>query len=204
MRYPKLRELREAIRALFKGPYTSPFPYKPHTPFERFRGRPYFYEEECIGCAACVQVCPTGALSFEDEIVSGAGPRRVLTITLDLCIFCGSCQANCLTGKGIVLSQEFALATTGKRQDLKQTIEKAFVLCECCGQPIVPLDQFKWVTKKLGALVFSNTSLLLFYLRLQGLASKQSPSEVPDSPLLRSDRFKILCPSCRRQSVITS
>ena len=59
MRYPKLRELREAIKALIKGPYTSRFPFKPHTPFERFRGRPYLHEEDCTGCTACVQVCPT-------------------------------------------------------------------------------------------------------------------------------------------------
>lgn len=37
MRYPKLRELKEALKALIKGPYTSKFPFKPHVPFERFR-----------------------------------------------------------------------------------------------------------------------------------------------------------------------
>ncbi|MFH0763175.1 MAG: 4Fe-4S binding protein, partial [Candidatus Omnitrophota bacterium] len=66
MRYPKLRELKEAITALIKGPYTARFPYEEHKPFKRFRGKPYFYEEDCIGCSACVQVCPSGALEFED------------------------------------------------------------------------------------------------------------------------------------------
>ena len=42
MRYPKLREIKEALKALVKGPYTSPFPFQEHKPFERFRGRPKF------------------------------------------------------------------------------------------------------------------------------------------------------------------
>jgi formate hydrogenlyase subunit 6/NADH:ubiquinone oxidoreductase subunit I len=204
MRYPKLRELKEAVKALVRGPYTAKFPAQPHQPFEKFRGRPYYHDEECIGCAACVQVCPTGALSFEDIAVEGSGAKRVLKIMLDLCIFCGNCQANCPTEKGIVLSREFDLATTEDRQGLKQEIEKPFVLCECCNQPIVPADQFRWVANKLGALVFTNTSLLLFYLRLQGLASLQAHSEAANTTPLRSDRFKILCPSCRRQAVTTS
>lgn len=204
MRYPKLRELKEAVRALFKGPYTNPFPRQPHVPFEKFRGRPYFHEEDCTGCTACVQVCPTGALSFEDVVAPGAAAKRVLTLTLDLCIFCGNCQANCLTGKGIILSQEFDLATTGKRQDLRQEIEKEFVLCECCNEPVLPHDQYKWVTNKLGSLVFTNTSLILFYLRLRGLSARHDHAEAANTASLRSDRIKILCPSCRRQAVLTS
>lgn len=204
MRYPKLRELKEAIRALFKGPCTTTFPFKPHEPYERFRGRPYFHEEECTGCTACAQVCPTGCITVQDIVEPGSEPRRLLTIQVDLCIFCGNCQANCLTGKGIMLSREFALATTGKREDLRQEIEKKFVLCECCGEPVLPIDQFKWVANKLGALVFSNTSLLLFYLRLQGLASIFNPPRGAGQDMVRSDRSSILCPSCRRRAVLTS
>jgi len=71
MKYPKLRELKEAVRALIKGPYTSKFPYKPHVPYERFRGRPKFNTEFCIGCTACAQVCPTGAIQFKDVSENG-------------------------------------------------------------------------------------------------------------------------------------
>ena len=203
MRYPKLRELREAIKALIKGPYTSKFPYEPHTPFERFRGKPYFHEEDCTGCAACVQVCPTGALEFKDNIIDGIA-KRVLTLHLDVCIFCGQCEANCLTGKGIKLSQEFALATTEKREDLKQEIEKEFVVCECCGELIVPLDQYDWVANKLGPLCFSNSSLLLFYLNKLGLAFREKLSPKKENEILRPERMKILCPNCRREAVLKS
>ncbi|KAF5434557.1 hydrogenase-4 component H [Candidatus Methanophagaceae archaeon] len=37
MKYPKLRELVEAIKAVLKGPYTSKFPKKPYVPHPNFR-----------------------------------------------------------------------------------------------------------------------------------------------------------------------
>ncbi len=199
MKYPKLRELREAIKALIKGPYTSKFPYQPHKPYERFRGRPEFHEEDCVGCGACFQVCPSGAIDMQD-----VKDKRILTVNWDMCIFCGQCQANCITEKGIMLSQEFDLATTGKRSELKQTIEKEFAVCDCCGENIVPFEQISWVAKKLGPLCFSNPSLILFYLRQLGLALKEKYSPKEEFDFQRSDRIKILCPRCRREAVIQS
>ncbi len=204
MRKPKLRELKEALRSLFSLAYTNDFPRKPHKPFERFRGRPYFHEEDCTGCTACAQVCPAQAIEVSDEVVGGIA-RRKLTVHWDICVFCGQCEANCLTSKGIILSQEFALATTEKREDLKQTIEKEFVICECCGEPVLPYDQYVWVAKRLGPLTFTNASLLLFYLRSAGLALKEKfMSGNKKAALNRSTRVKILCPRCRREAVIKS
>jgi hydrogenase-4 component H len=171
MKYPKLRELKEAIRALIKGPYTSSFPKQPHQPFERFRGNPKFHKDDCIGCTACVNVCPSGALSFEDN-TEKANPRRVLTHRVDLCIFCGQCQANCPTAEGIKLTRDFDLATTGKREDLKDVIEKELVLCNGCQEIIAPYDEILWVAKRVGPLSFSNASLMLFYLRSLDLLLK--------------------------------
>jgi hydrogenase-4 component H len=199
MRYPKLRELKEAIRALIKGPYTSKFPFQPHKPYERFRGKPEYHQEDCIGCTACCQVCPTGALSFVDNKT-----KRVLTYQLDICIFCGHCQTNCPTEKGIMLSNEFDLATTEKREDLKQQIEKDLVICECCKEIIAPYDQILWVAKRLGPLCFSNASIMLFYLRNIQLALKEGTSPKEEREFMRSDRIKILCPRCRREAVIKS
>jgi len=203
MRYPKLRELKEAVKALITGPYTSGYPFVAHKPYERFRGRPYFYEEDCTGCTACVNVCPSGALRFEDKTVNGKAKRR-LTYQMDICIFCGQCQTNCITEKGIILSQEFDLATTGKREELKQEIEKDLVCCDCCGDTIAPYDQYLWVAKKLGPLVFSNASLVLFYLRVLDLAQKTTSSAKEDLDLKRADRMKVLCPRCRRDAVLKS
>jgi len=199
MRYPKLRELKEAIRALIKGPYTSKFPHQPHTPYERFRGRPEFHEEDCIGCGACFQVCPAKAIEMQDK-----KDKRILSVHWDICICCGQCQANCLTAKGIILSREFDLATTEKREDLQQSIEKKLVACDCCGETIAPLDQILWVAKRLGPLVFSNASLMLFFLKNSGLSGQEPFSPRQEDQIDRFDRIKILCPRCRRQAVLKS
>jgi len=58
MKYPKIRELAEAIKALIKGPYTSGFPREPHVPHPNFRGQPKFDATQCVGCLACEEVCP--------------------------------------------------------------------------------------------------------------------------------------------------
>jgi len=199
MRYPKLRELKEAIKALIKGPYTTRFPKEPHVPFERFRGRPEFHEEDCTGCGACVNVCPSGALSMKDD-----GDKRVLVVRWDICIYCGQCQANCLTEKGIILSNKFDFATTGKRQDLKQEIEKELVICQGCGEIIAPYDQIIWVAKKIGPLTFSNPSLMLFYLKSQKLSFDETEIKPEEKEFQRADRIKVLCPRCRREAVVKS
>lgn len=199
MRYPKLRELKEAIKALIKGPYTSKFPYEPHKPYERFRGKTLYHEADCIGCGACFQVCPAKAIDMQD-----IGNKRILTVRWDFCIYCGLCQANCLTGKGIMLSNEFDISTTEKREDLKDRIEKEFVTCSCCGENIVPRDQILWVARKLGPLIFSNASLMLFYLRNLDLALKDLSALKDNLELKRADRIKVLCPRCRREAVLKS
>ena len=203
MKYPKLRELKEAIRALIKGPYTTNFPFKPHKPYERFRGRPYFHENDCIGCTACAQVCPSQAIDYEDSLVNNKATRK-LTVHWDICIFCGQCQANCPTEKGIILSQEFDFATTEKREELKQEIELDLLSCDSCGEIIVPLKQYLWVAEKLGPLLFSNSSLFLAYFRELDLAMQEKAAPDKKSEFGRADRSKILCPRCRREAVINS
>lgn len=200
MKYPKLRELKEAIRAIIKGPYTHRFPYREHVPAPRFRGKPEFHEQDCMGCTACCQVCPSGALSYRDE-----GNTRTLIYRVSLCIFCGQCEANCPTTKGIILSRQFDLATTDYVETLKQEIQKELYICECCGEAIVPLDQIKWVAKKIGPLSFTNTSLILFYMQGLELALKEkAASNSGGDEYARYDRIKILCPKCRREAVVKS
>lgn len=179
--------------------YTSNFPRQPHKPYERFRGKPEFHQEDCIGCTACAQVCPAKAIEIEDS-----KNKRRLTIHWDICISCGQCQANCPPEKGIILSQEFDLATTEDRRELQQSIEKEMVVCDCCGEPIVPYDQIIWVARRLGPLIFTNTSLMLFYLTHLDLAIKEAPLQKIEPGLLRSDRIGILCPRCRREAVLKS
>ena len=131
MKYPKLRELKEAIRAVVKGPYTTKFPYEPHVPPEKFRGKPEFYEEDCVGCCACAEVCPAKVIDVIDDI-KAKPPVRKLVLHFDTCIFCGQCQANCITEKGIKLTAEYDLALSD-RNEATVRVEKELLVCEECG-----------------------------------------------------------------------
>jgi len=200
MRLPKIREIITAVKALITKPYTTKFPFRPHMPFKSFRGKPYFDKDKCVGCSACVNVCPTGALSFKD-IKTDSGFKRVLKIRWDICIECGQCQLNCLTSEGIVLSNEYDLSATEERKSLFQEIEKALVCCEVCGKPVACIDHYRWVINKLGPLYVSNTSLISFKQK-EIFIAETLPKSTPE--ILRSDRFRILCPVCRREAVFTS
>ncbi len=200
MRYPKLREIKKAVSALLTRPYTTRFPYEEHIPFPSFRGKPYFHQEHCVGCAACVNVCPTGALSFKD-VATDSGYKRILTVRWDICIECGQCELHCLTEKGIQLSNEFDISTTEDRKELYQTIEKELVLCEVCKSIVAPFDQIQWTIKKLGPLYVANTSLISFAQNIIG-AKDEVPKE--EREIFRADRFRILCARCRRDAVYVS
>lgn len=200
MKYPKLREIKGALQSLFTRPYTTRFPKEPHIPFSSFRGRPYYYEDKCMGCTACINVCPTGALSFKD-IIDAPIPKRILKINWDICIECGQCQLNCPTEKGIQLSCEFDISTTEKREELYQIIEKELILCECCKEIIACRDHIVWTIKKIGPLYPSNTTLIAFQQETLGICDSLSRDT---KEVLRSDRFRILCPRCRREVVFTS
>jgi len=198
MRLPSLlqfRILKEAFRALFTGPYTTKFPYEPHIPAEKFRGKPEFDEIECVGCGACAEVCPSQCIDMVD-----GEEKRKFTLHYDDCIFCGQCQANCITEKGIRLTPEYDLATFDRRE-AKTSIEKDLLFCECCGEVIGTVDHIKWLVRKLGTLAYSNLGLLLVSHKELGLAERAARrlKEVPK----RSDRIKFLCPKCKREVILT-
>lgn len=202
MKKPKLRELREAIKAVFKGPYTLKFPKEPTPVPEAFRGRPKYDKDECVGCGACKEVCPADAIVLED--IPGEKPIRRLTLGLDVCIFCGQCQANCITEKGITLTNEYELSVL-KRDTLKEVVEKELLLCEGCGEVIGAKDHITWLVKKLGPSAFSNPTIILTGLRKLEIVPEPSPAEKisPEAlPSKRADLFRILCPRCRRKNIL--
>jgi formate hydrogenlyase subunit 6/NADH:ubiquinone oxidoreductase subunit I len=40
MKYPKIREIKEAVVSLVTAAYTSKFPKEAHIPYDNFRGKP--------------------------------------------------------------------------------------------------------------------------------------------------------------------
>lgn len=199
MRKPKLRELKEAIKAIFKGPYTVGFPFKPAETFPQFRGAPEFHEQDCMGCTACAQVCPPKAIHVADEVLADP-PRRTLVIYYDECIFCGQCELNCPTEKGVTQSTKYDLATLD-RSTARNSVEKELVLCEVCGEVVGALEHLKWIAKKLDAKKYTNPTLIMvdepdYFVARRESARKEGPAD-------RSDMMRILCPKCRREVVLT-
>ena len=203
MKLPKIRELIEAIKALIKGPYTSKFPKEPHKPHPNFRGRPKFNDKKCVGCLACEEVCPVDAIAHEDIVDKRGSARRVMIHYTDTCIFCGQCEAACIAdNEGIKLSNEWELSFFDRKKEGQERIEKELILCEICGEPIACLDHLKWISSKLGELTYSSPTLYLSRLKALGIIDENVVSVLKDFG--RSDRVKILCARCRRETTLTT
>lgn len=200
MRYPKLREVVEAVRAVVTGPYTSPFPAEPHLPPPSFRGLPRFDPEHCLGCLACEQVCPARAIRHEDRVHEDGSAVRIMLHAAERCIFCGQCQDACISQHmGIRLTTQWELACFDRKATV-EAIEKPLQRCEACGEIIGTVDHLRWLARRLGARSFSSPTLYLSHLRELGLA--ETPPGLPSHDHARSDRFKILCARCRRTSTL--
>lgn len=203
MKYPKLRELKEAILAIVKGSYCSDFPRKPFQPAKRFRGKPEYSNEGCIGCTACALVCPTRAIEFRDAVTKDKATRKMI-LHLDECHYCGQCSALCTTREdlppGVKHTTEFDLAGFERASMVSETNEKDLALCETCGEVITTKEHLAWIAKKLGSLAFSNPTL--FVSSLKGMGFAEDVLQAAKDYVLRSDRIKILCSSCRRRATI--
>jgi len=200
MKYPKLRELVEAVKAVVKGPYTSKFPVEPHVPHPNFRGQPVYDQDKCLGCLACEESCPANAIAHEDVLEGEGAPKRVMIHYTDTCIFCGVCEDACIRETGdtaIVMSGEWELSYFDRSKSF-ETIEKELQLCEVCGDVIATKDHLCWIAEKLGELSFSNPTLYLSRLRKLGIVDDNLAEVLRDNG--RSDRVKILCSQCRRET----
>jgi formate hydrogenlyase subunit 6/NADH:ubiquinone oxidoreductase subunit I len=222
LRLPKLRELKEAVTAVFSPRFTTRFPAEPCVVPEKYRGKPEFDLDTCIGCGACVNVCPTPECLSQVDDLKADPPVRRITHRYDTCIFCGNCEANCTTKTGIQLSRKWDLATLN-REDTVETHEFELQICEKCGTMIGTKKHLIWLYEKLGPLAYTNPSLLIaksgeLHIPHQLLPSEeatpasgsQRPSSAsigagqdvhrpskPDRAVETGDFMRILCPKCK-------
>ena len=194
---PKLRELKEAVIAVFSPRFTTRFPATPCVVPENYRGKPEFDDDECIGCGACVNVCPSSVcLTMADDLDADPPVRRI-TLNYYTCIFCGNCEANCTTETGIKLSNQWDLATLDKESQV-ETHEFELQLCEKCGALIGTKKHLVWLYNKLGPLAYTNPSLLVAKsdeLSLSKDNIPQAPQGVSEPSA--GDFMRILCPKCK-------
>ena len=197
MRLPKLRELKEAVTAVFSQRFTTRFPYKPCVVPEKYRGKPEFNLDTCIGCGACVNVCPSSVCLTMTDDLDADPPVRRITLNYYTCIFCGNCSDNCTTKTGIELSNEWDLAGLDK-EAMSETHEFELQLCEKCGAIIGTKKHLVWLYEKLGPLAYTNPSLLI----AKSGELLTEPQDVQKQPqkgegVRTSDFMRILCPKCK-------
>ncbi len=198
MYLPKIRELKEALTAVLKGPYTHPFPKEPTPVPENLRAAPRYNQDYCIGCGGCAEVCPARAISVEEFIRDGKMYRQ-LTCNYGNCIFCGECQLHCTTERGIELTTEYELSYFDSSEAL-ESIEHELVCCEICGAVIAPRAQLRYLYKKLGTLAFSNPTVYLS--QAQDLKLLDEIHSRDNRPIGHYDMVRITCPECRRNILL--
>ena len=199
MKKPKLRELKEALTAVLKGPYTSKYPFTPHTPPDGFRGKPEFDADECVGCGACAQVCPALAIRVIDRTEADP-PTRIVEQRCDKCIFCGQCELNCTTREGIRLTKTYDMSTLN-RAECVTTIEHELLLCEVCRAVVGTRAHLRWVARQLGAEAYANPTLIVAADGSMSLAARGA-GRAGEPALARNDMMRITCPACRRTMVV--
>ena len=199
MRKPKLRELKEAIRAFVKGPYTTKVPAEPSPAAENYRGKGEFDEDKCIACGGCAEVCPANAIEMIDKLDADP-PVRAIVRYHDRCAFCGACEEQCATQGGVHLTNEYDLSCFDRKDCIVST-EKPLAMCEMCGAPIATYAHIKWVAEQVGPRRFANPTLALTVEPRPSL-DPISPRD-KDRPPDRSDILRVLCPTCRRTVILT-
>jgi formate hydrogenlyase subunit 6/NADH:ubiquinone oxidoreductase subunit I len=198
LRLPKLRELKEAIVAVLSPRFTTRFPAKPCVVPEKYRGKPEFDLDTCIGCGACVNVCPSSVCLTQEDDLEADPPVRRITLNYYTCIFCGNCQDNCTTETGIKLSRNWDLAGLDK-EAMSETHEYELQLCEKCGAVIGTKKHLIWLYEKLGPLAYTNPSLLIAKSGelLKKPQDVQKQHAAPAKEAQTSDFMRILCPKCK-------
>ena len=82
------RLLGEAMKNLFRKPFTEKYPVeRPKLPFD-YRGKVVHIQKKCIYCGICAKYCPSGAITVDVK-------KKVWRIDYGRCLFCQQCEEAC-------------------------------------------------------------------------------------------------------------
>jgi hydrogenase-4 component H len=123
-----LSKIKEAVICWKAGKVTLAYPLAPDAPPERFRGRPIFDADKCVGCAGCANNCPAREILVFDPCQE----VRILKYLGRRCTFCGRCADVC-PEKAITMSRDFEMGTD-RIADLGQELHLFMGTCQRCGR----------------------------------------------------------------------
>ncbi len=194
MKFPKLRELKEALTAVFSKRYTSRFPFEESPAPEGFRGKPFPDDEWCMGCEACCEACPSEAIIIEDNIKES---KRIITRYWDRCNYCGQCEEKCPQEQpGVKLSREYDISGySPDEMNIKQEFE--LIVCSKCSSFLGTLKQLQTASGRMGPALSSSSPDMLLARQLQ--TTRPMPGKAKRKEITRSDIFTFLCPVCRHE-----
>ena len=89
-----------------------------------------------------------------------------------------------------------------KPEDFEERVEKDLMLCEICGDSIAPVDQLRWLVRRMGPLAFTNPTLMLMAGR--DLAVVEKPVDIQGDVDHRANRIRIQCTKCRRATALNA
>jgi hydrogenase-4 component H len=121
-------KIRETALCLRAGRVTLRYPAEARPVPERFRGRPIFDPEKCIGCAGCANNCPAREILIDDPCQE----IRVVRYIGRRCTYCGRCADLC-PEHAITMSRDFETASE-KIGDISQNLEIWMGTCQRCGR----------------------------------------------------------------------
>lgn len=179
---------------MFTPAYTTSFPAKEHIPEEKFRGKPVVNEDMCVGCLTCANVCPPYAITVSDDAKTGI---RTISRDYGKCIFCGQCEAFCITGEGVKLSNAIYDMAVFERDKVVETQTRELLLCSHCGSIITTKEHIQFLFNKLGTKAYSSTLALNVFNQAFVPDPESAEVEVQDG-MKRKDMFNVICPNCQR------
>ncbi len=114
---------RILLESIKRGVVAPADPAGSEIPPARFRGLVMLNPDLCDHSGDCVRVCPTNAITLDDDLEER---RTRWEVDHAACIFCGLCEEACPRG-AIALNNKFKLAVKAK-DDLRVSV--AFPLPE--------------------------------------------------------------------------